>query len=241
MMTPLGATGLTSTTPGLDSIFLDTPFYSGGGEGAYQLAVGDVNGDSKLDLVVANVTGSPSGGGVGVLLGNGDGTFQPALTYALAGENPYAVALGDLNGDKKLDVVVANGDGSIGVLLGNGDGSFQTPVSYSAGGLSTDSVVIADVNNDGKLDVITASLYAGGSDYSDGSVAVLLGNGDGTLQQAVSYHSGGWYAFGVVVADVNGDSKPDLVVANWCVPTGTCPVGGVGILLGNGNGTFNAA
>ena len=54
---------------------------------------------------------------------------------------------------------------------------------------------------------------------SNGTVGVLLGNGDGTFQTAVTYGSGGYWANSVAVADVNGDGKPDLLVANFCVST----------------------
>ena len=76
----------------------------------------------------------------------------------------------------------------------------------------------------------------------NGTVGVLLGNGDGTFQTAVTYGSGGYYADSVAVADVNGDGKPDLVVANACASSSNCANGGsVGVLLGNGDGTFQAA
>ena len=85
------------------------------------MAVGDVNGDGKPDLVVANY-GDNS---VSVLLGNGDGTFLPRPAYA-TGSSPFAVAVADVNGDGKPDLVVANyGSNSVSVLLGNGDGTFQ--------------------------------------------------------------------------------------------------------------------
>src|SRR5438876_9066803 len=72
-------------------------------------------------------------------------------------------------------------------------------------------------NGDGKLDLVVANLYENPTDNHGGSIGVLLGNGDGTFQPAVSYLSGGWFAHSVAVADVNGDGKPDLVVANDCL------------------------
>ena len=147
-----------------------------------------------------------------------------------------------MNGDGKPDLVVANNcqglnnyycdnGGAVGVLLGNGDGTFQAAVSYSAGGSGTDSVTIADVNGDGHLDLVTANCGNGSNECDNGTVGVLLGNGDGTFQAPVSYSSGGAKAFSVAIGDLNGDGYPDLAVANTNSNS-------VGVLLGNGNGTF---
>lgn len=122
------------------------------------VAAGDFNADGKLDLVVANQLNTSSGlagNSVSILLGNGDGTFQPHVDYA-AGDEPYSVATGDLNGDGKLDLEVASlFDGTIGVLLGNGDGTFQADVAYAAGDAA--GVVIGDFNGDGLPDVGVAN------------------------------------------------------------------------------------
>lgn len=146
--------------------------------------------------------------------------FATAVTYDSGGLAPYSVAVADVNGDGKPDLLVANfcpsnssggcnnPAGVVAVLLGNGDGTFQTPVTYGAGGWETYSVAVADVNGDGKPDLLVASACAsGGSDgctSSVGAVGVLLGNGDGTFQTAVTYSSGGYEATSVAVADVNG-------------------------------------
>jgi hypothetical protein len=227
---------------------------------ADSVAVADVNGDGKPDLVVVNefgpnaVVGCSSGPftspspTIGVLLGNGDGTFQPAVTYDSGGLDTYSVAVADVNGDGKPDLVVVNNcadsscvNGNVGVLLGNGDGTFQPAVTYDSGGLDTYSVAVADVNGDGKPDLVVAN-YCTDSGCLNGNAGVLLGNGDGTFQAAVSYLSGGQYADSVAVADVNGDGKPDLLVANGCAFNQTlCANGSAGVLLGNGDGTFQAA
>ena len=90
---------------------------------------GDFTGDGHLDLAVAN-SGSNT---VSVLLGNGDGTFQPQVTYAV-GQVPQALVAGDFTGDGHLDLAVANsGDNTVSVLLGNGDGTFQPQVTYAVG------------------------------------------------------------------------------------------------------------
>ncbi len=93
------------------------------------VAIGDVNGDGKPDLVVAN-SGSNT---VSVLLGNGNGTFQPQQTFA-AGPAQLAVAVGDVNGDGSPDLVVTNaGNNTVSVLLGNGNGTFQPQQTFATG------------------------------------------------------------------------------------------------------------
>ena len=134
------------------------------------------------------------------------------------------------------------GDGVVSILLGNGDGTFQTAVPYDTGGAFSNSVAIADLNGDGKLDLVVSDRCLGGHDCStDGAASVLLGNGDGTLQSAVTYDSG-YNTLSSAVADVNGDGKPDLIVASDCSTLGgNCPTSVVGVLLGNGDGTFQGA
>lgn len=207
-------------------------------------AVADLNGDGKRDLVVANCgNGCQTGiGTVGVLLGNGDATFQTAVTYGTGGVGAHSVRIADVNGDGKPDLVVANacassgscpiGPGSVGVLLGNGDGTFQTAVSYGSGGYDAESVAVADVNGDGKLDVVVANFCGNTSCSLPGTVGVMLGNGDGTFQPVVPYSSGGPALHAIAVADVNRDGKRDIVV--------TASNNDVLVLLGNGDGTFQA-
>jgi hypothetical protein len=208
-------------------------------------AVADLNGDGKRDLVVANCgNGCQTGiGTVGVLLGNGDATFQTAVTYGTGGVGAHAVRIADVNGDGKPDLVVANscassascpiGPGSVGVLLGNGDGTFQTAVSYGSGGYGAESVAVADVNGDGKLDVVVANFCGNTSCSLPGTVGVMLGNGDGTFQPVVPYSSGGPALDAIAVADVNRDGKRDIVV--------TASNNDVLVLLGNGDGTFQTS
>lgn len=189
------------------------------------VAVADVNGDGKPDIVAANCLGGSCSfqeeGTVSVFLGNGDGTFQNAVTYPSGGDLPTSVAVADVNGDGKPDILVANQSYGINMLLGNGDGTFQ-PVVSVAGIASPQQVLVADVNHDGKPDVVVLA----------GSVEVLLGNGDGTFLPVVSY-STCCLASSLAMADVNGDGKLDLLVSYW-------DAGWVGIQLGNGDGTFQS-
>src|SRR5439155_24546538 len=117
------------------------------------VATGDFNSDGKLDLVVVNF-GDPSvnnNGSVSILLGNGDGTFQPA-NNAVAGKNPSSIAVGDFDGDGRLDIVTVNSGNTVSALLGNGDGTFQAHVDYGTGS-GPDSVAVGDFNADGRPDL----------------------------------------------------------------------------------------
>jgi FG-GAP-like repeat/Abnormal spindle-like microcephaly-assoc'd, ASPM-SPD-2-Hydin len=228
----------------------------------YSVAVADVNGDGKPDIIVAtNCDASNCSGDVNVLLGNGDGTFKAAVSYSSDGYSPFSVVVGDLRGNGKADIIVANQcvaafnfscanpsaspAGSIAVLLGNGDGTFQPAVTYGSGGYNAMALAVRDVNGDGKLDVLVGnSCSTPCPEGGLGVVGVLLGNGDGTLQPAVAYDSGGAGPYSIAVADVNGDGKLDVVATNpGAIPGSACGVGlrlAVDVLLGNGDGTLQS-
>jgi hypothetical protein len=206
------------------------------GAGPRSLAVGDFNGDGKLDIVTANAND------MSVLLGNGDGTFQSPRNFAIGSDDPLSVAVGDFNGDGKLDLAVTSrlyvfdGSGYYGnyyhyeghanVLLGNGDGTFAAPSITILNSADPVSVALTDVNADGKLDVVTAN-------SDNGTLSVLLGDGNGHLLPPTDYNAGG-YPVSVAVGDVNGDGKIDLVTANGSGNN-------VSVLLANGAGGFGAA
>lgn len=189
------------------------------GEGSLQAALGDFNGDGKLDLAVANL-GTP--GFVSVLLGNGDGTFQAQLKTKVV-RSPGLIAAGDLNGDGKLDLVTADQCGcrksSINALLGNGDGTFK--VAWTAEGILS-AIALGDFNTDGKLDLAVTH---------GAQLGIRLGKGDGTFGKLVKYPvSGG--AGAIAIADYDGDGHLDLAVTSGS---------SVSVLLGKGDGTFGPA
>jgi uncharacterized protein YuzB (UPF0349 family) len=213
------------------------------GDRAASVAVSDLNHDGKVDIVLGK------NAAVGVLLGNGDGTFQPTVNYFSSSMLANSIAIADLNNDSNPDVVVegctscgGRSNDVVAVLLGNGDGTFRSAVTYDPGGgeyingayeLGAQSVAIADMNGDGKLDLLVANLMTCSS-CANGSVGVLLGNGDGTFRTAMTSPSFGYYAFSIAVLDANGDGVPDVVVANqasWSIT----------VLLGNGDGSLRLA
>jgi hypothetical protein len=185
------------------------------------VTVGDLNGDGKLDLAVANTASKT----VSVLLGNGDGSYLTKVPIA-TGIAPHSVATGDLNGDGKLDVAVPNRfSNTINVFLGNGNGTFQNKVDFGTGSGPV-SVAAGDLNGDGKLDLTVAN-------RNSNTVSVLVGNGNGTFKDKVDFGAG-ISRYAVTAGDLNGDGKLDLAVAN--VDSNT-----VSVLLGNGNGTFQSS
>jgi len=244
-------------------VFLPPVNYNSGGLTAEAgfVAVADVDGDGKPDLVVANTYFSNS---IGVLLGNVDGTFQPAVAYDSGGGFPVHIVVLDVNKDGIPDLVVLNqnpcyactGDALVAILLGNGDGTFAPAVTYDAGpGLGTNigggpapgQMAVGDLNGDGNPDVVVANCVASAADdcgngSENGVVGVLLGNGNATFAPVVTYDSGGVFPVAVAIDDVNGDGYLDVLVSNnSCATLANCASGDIGVLLGNGNGTLQPA
>jgi len=231
------------------------------GKQPQSIATGDLNGDGIRDLVVVNQTDST----LDIYLGQPNGSFTLTNTYpagpesidevgsagSYVGSYPTWVILGDFNNDGVLDVVVDNsacllighissygcGASYVSVFLGNGDGTFQARQDFSvpSGALL---VQATDMNGDGKLDLVVASNTDNSYVNTNTSVSVLLGNGDGTFQSAVTYTTpAGTSTLGfvggtawAVVADFNGDGRPDVAASNGAQ--------GVAVFLGNGDGTL---
>ncbi len=176
------------------------------GSGPNWAALGDLNGDGHLDVAVADRHDDT----VGVLLGNGDGTFAPVVAYGLGAgtQLPFTLSIGDLNGDKHLDLAVGDSTShDVTVLLGNGDGTFpSTPTgSYAVGG-DPQSIAIGDLNGDGNADLVAAA--------TGGGASLLLGNGDGSFASATAL-SAGTTPDSAAIADLNGDSAKDVVIGNY--------------------------
>jgi len=178
------------------------------GSSPRSIAAGDVDGNGQPDLVVA----SSGADDVIVLFNKGNSIFSGRVSYSMVtGSSPYAVALADVDGDGKPDMVVANsGAGNIAVLLNIGSGRFAASTLYSTGaGSSPRAVALADVNNDGKIDIVVANAL-------NDNVGVLLNTASGTFASAAAFSTGsGSSPSAVAVGDVNRDGKADIVVANY--------------------------
>ncbi|MHB8969784.1 MAG: NF038129 family PEP-CTERM protein [Pirellulaceae bacterium] len=205
---------------------------------------GDFDRDGHLDIATSGNNAVMS-----VLLGNTDGTFAAALnttvgTAAGLGILPEAARVGDFNGDGKLDLVVIGFYGSGLVLSGNGDGTFGAAIKFSTatgldGGLNGGrELAVGDFNADGKLDIVVSSQGHVNFFVSGGGLSVLLGNGDFTFQDAVTY-SDRSSPTAMTLGDFNRDGRLDIASAN--VNNGITTSGLVSILLGNPDGTFQTA
>ncbi len=237
-----------STAPGI-FIFLGhsdgsfaNPVEYGAGTHPVSVAIDDVNGDGKLDLVVDDGNNGPNN--IFTLLGNGDGTFKTAINAGSSSSqlNYAYLAIGDFNGDGKKDLVLSDGE----ILLGNGDGTFATSaftlpihLSVSGGGVP----VVGDFNNDGMLDVAMNLPSTSAAQVTEGEVMVFLGNGNGTFTTGNSYvnipNSGH-----MSTEDIDGDGNLDLIIGsgdNGVYSAGSNANGVFQFLMGRGDGTFAGA
>ena len=191
------------------------------------LAIGDIDGNSTLDVVTANSNSSS----VSVLLGSGDGSFLPKTDISV-GSSPSGVALGDLDNDDNWDLVVTDlFNDRVSVLLGNGDGTFGSAVNYATGSEPA-AISLDDLDSDGDLDLVVAN-------NGEDSASVFLGNGDGSFADQTKVFGEGLSVGGpvdkkVTLADLDADSDVELILSGYGY--------GVDSLLiheGNGDGTFD--
>lgn len=216
---------------------IDTPFASTAGA----IAAGNFDNDTVMDVVAGGVVtidsmANPATGAVFYLEGKNDGSFQTPVQIATP-RNPVSFAVADLNGDKNLDLVVADDgapfasvpvDGSVLVYFGNGNGTFQSPKTLDAPSFPQ-AVAIADVNNDGNPDIVVLSEFKGQSFFS--RLWVFLGDGKGNFGAGIET-SIDEFAEGLQVADLNGDGLPDVALASCCGFANT------EVWAGNSDGTF---
>jgi FG-GAP-like repeat len=220
--------------------FLDPSFVS------VQALAADVNNDGMIDMVVLQ----PQPAQVLVLLGNGDGTFQPPLALPLV-NTPFAMGLGDFNGDGKIDLAVrecpaTTADCDIAVYRGKGNGAFTLDTVLPAPGSSslTHSLVVTDLNRDGKLDIATAAL-SGSSAAPTANLTVFFGKGDGSFRSPVvtpvAFTVPAGSAAGppsIVAGDFNGEATPDIGVEAGSLCGSACGQSTMNIFIDNGAGGF---
>ena len=188
------------------------------------LALGDVNGDGRIDIAL---TCGSIGSNVSVLLGQAGGWFGgPIAHYPILASGPYGLALGDVNGDGRLDAVTANSNtDDVSVLLGQSNGTLASVGSYTAGRLcNLNDVALGDVNADGQLDIIAANSY-------HGNVGIFFGQSGGLFAPVTDYSSGARSTpYSLALGDMNGDGRLDIVLSDY----GRA----MAILLGQGSRRF---
>ncbi len=180
------------------------------------IAVADLNGDGKLDMVTAN-SGDNT---ITVAFGKGDGTFSSTATYAVA-YSPQKIAIADLNGDGRPDIVTGGASSNtVSIFLNQPGGTFAAALTADAG-IPVSAILVGDVNFDGIPDIVVGNT-------GNSQIATLQGIGNGTFQaaQQQSFTTATSTSNAIAFGDFNGDHKADLVVPGWS------------ILFGSGAGTF---
>jgi hypothetical protein len=209
-------------------------------------AAGDVNSDGKIDIVVTYPGDAPCAGtslasGYFVIPGNGDGTFQKPTFYP-SGSQLYSATLADVNGDGNLDLFlddlppISTGGYQVSMQLGNGNGSFGAPTTLLSNYIVSD-IKVGDLNGDGKADVLIASEELDGSDISSAGLFMIDGNGDGTFGERTQLALGNFF-FNTSIADMNGDSIPDIEATLYYTTGQPNSFYGFVTLLGQGRGSF---
>ena len=187
------------------------------------IAIGDLNNDNRLDIVVAN-SGTNT---IGIFISNIDGTFSNQNTYSTGLQSrPYSIVINDFNNDNYLDIAVANyGTNNIGIFLGYGNATFENQKVFSTGSSHPLFITTGDINNDNRTDIIIVN-------YGTNNIGIFLGNGDGSFQSPIIYFTGyDSIPYSLAIGDFNNDNNLDIAIANY----GT---NNIGILLGYGNATF---
>ncbi|CAF2748592.1 unnamed protein product, partial [Rotaria sp. Silwood2] len=206
------------------SFLLGTAYRTGVGSASYALAIGDFNNDSLIDIAVANEKSND----ISIFITYDREPYAGITSYSTGSKSqPYSIAIGDLNNDGILDVVVANyGTHNVGILLGHSHGVFDTITTYSTGvGSAPYSVSVADFNKDNQLDIVVTN-------SETDNIAILLGYGNGTFVIGATYSTGARSRpCTVAVGDFNNDNIPDIAIANF----GT---NNIFLLYGYGNGLF---
>ncbi|HET7845359.1 MAG TPA: FG-GAP-like repeat-containing protein [Xanthomonadales bacterium] len=195
------------------------------GQVASPSVVADFNRDGRMDMATSNT----DSGTVSVLLGNGNGTFQPQQSVAMGVYN-HGIAALDVDGDGDIDLATANqGSNNVSITLNDGNGVFGLATSFDSGANQEYGLAAGDMDEDGLVDLVIGA-------RGDNEIRVLRSNGDGTFSPGgpATHVAAGGLSWKIVLGDVNGDGHLDVTSAN-------SQSNNAGVVLGNGDGTLQPA